>query len=143
MSTDTAPIEADILAVLRAGTNIEWHDSEMPEDSTLVVTNGLFSPYGVVYFGGPVRTGTDRSLVSTRHDLNQMYCTVQINAPRAAEAKLLKDAAVDLLNGYRPPEAGELSLEGGMGYSRNSSSNELPTVYVREIGFSCVMNLAW
>ena len=72
-----------------------------------------------------------------------MYCTLQINAPRAAEAKLLKDTAVDLLNGYRAPEAGELTLEGGMGYSRNSGSNELPTVYVREIGFSCVMNLVW
>ena len=143
MSLDTAPIEEDILAVLRTGTPLRWFDGEAPDDASLPVTNGLFPPYGVVYFGGPVRAAGDHGIVSSRHDTHIVYCTVQINAARSSEAKLVKDQAVNLLAGHKPPDAGEMILEGGVGYSRNATNNELPTVYVREVAFTMRSNLAW
>jgi len=141
MSLATAPIEDDILAVLRT-TVFQVFDSEAPEDSVIPVTNGLFSPYLSVYFGGPISAPGDKHLTSNRNDTTIVTCTVQVNAARSSEAKSVKDIVVNLLTGHTPPDAGSMTLEGGMGYSK-ASTIDRPTVYIRELAFSMRANLTF
>jgi len=122
MSLATAPIEDDILAVLRT-TVFQVFDSEAPEDSVIPVTNGLFSPYLSVYFGGPTSAPGDKHLTSTRNDTTIVTCTVQVNAARSSDA-------------------GSMTLEGGMGYSK-ASTIDRPTVYIRELAFSMRANMTF
>lgn len=143
MSLETAPIEEAIESRLDANMAQQIFNSEAPEDAELAIVNGLFKPYLVLYFGGPVRAQGDHHIVSTRHDTTIFYCTVQVNAARYTEARDIKDRVVELLTGFRPPNAGEMILEGGMGYSRNAGSKELPTVYVRETAFTMRANLSF
>jgi hypothetical protein len=141
MALDMKPIEDAILTRLNTLPQ-EFYDTEVPDGVTPPVSGTLVKPYGVVYFGGPVRTGTDRHLTSSRNDTNTGFCTVQIVAQRAGDVRSVADRVTDLMTGYIPPDAGEMTLAGSMGYS--SARNETgPTMYYREIGFTYMCNLVW
>jgi hypothetical protein len=141
MSLDSTPAELAILTRLNTLAP-EFYDSEVPDEVQIVVTDGLFKPYGVVYFGGPLRDSRDHHITSTRNDTTVLYCTVQVIAARASEARTVRNQVVQLMAGYRPPDCGEMILEGGMSYSR-AADNELPQHYLREVAFSMRSNLSW
>lgn len=141
MSLDAKPFRDAVKARLEANfTNTDVYTSEVPEDGDINWNNGLFSPYLVVFFGGPIRSARDKGIVSTRFDTTILYCTVEVYAPVADTAAFLKDKVVDVLTGFRPPDCGEMVLEGGLAYSK--ASNEVrPTQYIDSTAFTTRGNL--
>lgn len=143
MALSTAAFRADVLARIRtANPNAQVFESEVPEDADIPYPNGLFSPFYVVYFGGPIRAARDRGLVSTRNDTTIVYCTVEVYAPKASTAALLKDRLVDLITGFTPTDCGEMTLEGGLAYSR-ASNTVRPTQYIDSTSWTTRSNLSW
>lgn len=143
MALTTLPFRADIEARINtAYPNIKTYTSEVPEDNTVAWNNGLFAPYVVLYFGGPIRAAGDHSLVSTKYDTTIVYCTIEAYAPVASTAGLIKDNLVTLLVGFYPTDCGELTLEGGFAFSKASNVIR-PTQYVDSVGFSARSNLSW
>lgn len=135
MSLDTTSAEADILARL---------ETIVPRVYTTEVPDGISPVYPliVVYFGDPIRIGTDRGIVSTRNDTLRGYGLVQVQAPTDAAANAVKNRVRNALTGYRPTDCGEMMLEGGFAYSRSSGAAK-PTLYYREVAFSWLTNLSW
>ena len=143
MALTDEPFRADVEARINtAYPNIDTYVSEVPEDKDVVWNNGLFSPYVVLYFGGPVRAAGDRSIVSTRYDTTIVYCTVEVYAPKAGTASIIKNNLIDLLTGFRPTDCGELATEGGFAFSK-ASNVVRPTQYIESVGFSARSNLSW
>jgi hypothetical protein len=143
MALSSATFRSGILArIVAANSHIPVFTSEVPEDSTIVYTNGLFTPFVVLYFGGPIRAARDHSLVSTRNDMTIVYCTAEVYAPRADTAAVIKDSLIDLLTGYSPTDCGELTLEGGLAYSR-ASNTVRPTQYIESTAWSARSNLSY
>jgi hypothetical protein len=136
MSLDTAPIEDDIVAIVRAVVPRVWV-SEVPDD---VPTPAY--PYAVVYFGGPIRSARDHHITSTRNDTTWGYCTVRVVSSTDTSARDVNNRIRDALVGHAPPDAGEMYLEGGLQFS-NGSGIAPPTKYFRETGYSYACNLSW
>lgn len=142
MTLKTTGFETYVVDRIKAAyPNLPVYDSEVPEDSAIKYANGLFSPFVVVYFGGPIRAARDRGIVSTRNDSTILYCTVEAYAPTSDTARVVRDNMIDLLTGSFPPDCGELSLEGGFSYSR-ASATVRPTQYIRSLAFSTRGNLS-
>lgn len=140
MSLANKPIRDDILARLNSGA-VEFHDTEVPDEDTLPTSNGGFvKPYGLVYFTQPVRAAVGRGIVSTRRDTNRAGLTVQVNAHRPEDAARVADWVVDTLTGHTPPDASELTLEGGAS-GNNGTGTSKPTMYIQYITFSYFCNL--
>jgi hypothetical protein len=136
MSLNTAPLEDDIVATVAAVTPRVFV-SEVPDGIPTPQ-----SPYVVIYFGGPVRSARDHHITSTRNDLTIGYCTVRVISETDKSARDVNNRIRDALVGHRPPDAGEMYLEGGLTYS-NGSSTVAPTKFYRETGYSWSSNLSW
>lgn len=142
MTLKTTGFETSVISrITTQYPNLAVYDSEVPEDSDIQYTNGLFSPFVVVYFGGPIRAARDRGIVSTRNDSTILYCTLEVYAPRSDTARAVRDNLVDLLTGFIPPDCGEMSLEGGFSSSR-ASTTVRPTQYIRSLAFTTRGNLS-
>lgn len=116
--------------------------AEVPEDKEIKVTNGLFTPFFAIYFGGPIRAAGDHHIVDSAKDSTIVYCTIEAYAARSSEALEMKNRVITSLTGKRPPDCGQLTLEGGMTYSR--ATNEVrPTMYIESTVFSTRSNLSW
>ena len=143
MALTDEPFRDDLEARIKtAYPNLATYLSEVPEDDALDWNNGLFSPYVVLYFGGPIRAAGDHSLVSTRYDTTIVYCTMEIYAPLARTARTIKNNLVNLLVGYYPTDCGELTLEGGLAFTK-ASNIVRPTQYIESVGLSARSNLSW
>lgn len=142
MALDPGPAWADVISVLDVALPVIVYDSQAPEDTDLVLTNGLFNPFVVVYSGGPIRSGTDHHITGTRNDTTVLYWTVAVYAPTPAVTDLITGQIINLLTGYKPPDCGEMMLEGGLSYKRGLNAVR-PTQYVRETGFTARSNLSW
>lgn len=141
MALSSAPFKADVKAQLQAQfPAMHLYVSEVPEDDQINWNNGLFSPYIVLSFGGPIRSARDKGIVSTKYDTTILYCTVEVYAPRSDDAALIKDDVVKRLTGFRPTDCGEMVLEGGLAYSR-ASNDVRPTIYVESTAFTTRGNL--
>lgn len=134
MSLDSAPYENDIKATVLAVTPRVFI-SEVPSDLPTPQ-----APYVVIYFGGPIRAGRDHHITSTRNDTTISYCTVQVVSETDTSARDVNDLIRNALVGHRPPDCGEMVLEGGL--ARSNGTNEVkPTRYYRETGYSFRSNL--
>lgn len=133
---------SDVVQTLDDEFPVTIYESQVPEDANIVVTNGLFNPFIVVYSGGPIRSGTDHHITGSRNDTTVLYWTIAIYSPRVDTTNLLAGQVVTLLAGYRPPDCGEMMLDGGLSYERGSNTVR-PTQYVREIAFTARSNLSW
>lgn len=142
MALNPTPAFDAVITRLKTFQPLPVYESEVPEDTELVVTNGLFQPFLVVYTGGPLRAARDHHLTGTRNDTTILYWTVEAYAPRAADATSIKGSIAPLLTGFVPPDCGELTLEGGMNYSR-SSNQVRPTQFIAALGFTARSNLSW
>lgn len=140
MSLGTAPIQDDIIARLRANLPLDVYDAEVPDTKSLPTSNTLVKPYIVVYFSEPVRAAVGRGIVSSRLDTNRAGLTVQVVAPRSVDARKYADSVKNILAGYKPPDAGELILEGGAA-ADNGTANASPTAFSRYVAFSFFCNL--
>lgn len=131
---------ASMLAELRTSVFSVYED-QPPEDADIDWNDGLFRPYLVASFGGPVRSARDRSLVTTRWDATILTFVVEAHAPTATAARQIQGEVIDLMTGFRATDCGELTLE--MVGRRTRASNSIrPTVHIAAVGFSCVSNLS-
>jgi hypothetical protein len=134
MTLITGPYEDDIKATVQ-GVISRVFISEVPGD----LPTPAF-PYVVIYFGGPIRSGRDHHITSTRNDTTISYCTVQVVSETDTSARDVNDRIRNALVGHRPPDCGEMVLEGGL--ARSNGTNEVkPTRYYRETGYSFRSNL--
>lgn len=136
MSLDTGPLEDDIKALVQTVTPRVFI-SEVPGD---VPTPTM--PYVVLYFGGPIRAATDHHITSTRNDTTIGYCTARVVSSTDTSARDVNNRIRNALVGHRPPDAGEMVLEGGLSRS-NGTGAVPPTKYYRETGYSYRCNLSW
>jgi len=134
MVLSTSAVEADVIAQLK---------TIVPRVYTTSVPEGISPDYPliVVYFLEPVRTSADRNVVSTRFDTLRGGCTVEIQAPTDDAANKVKDKVRNLA-GYRPPDCGEMQLEGGTAIYPHTSNGLNPTLYFRYVAFSWLTNLS-
>lgn len=142
MALNPGPAWADVKARLESGLPLTVYDAQAPEDADIVLTNGLFNPFLVLYSGGPIRSGTDHHLVGSRNDTTVLYWTIAVYAPTPDVTDLIVGQILDLMTGYKPPDCGEMLLEGGLSYKRGLNAVR-PTQYVREIAYNARSNLSW
>ena len=135
MSLDTTQAEAAIVSRLITVLS-RVYVTEVPDSVTPVY------PLVVIYFGDPVRIGTDRGIVSTRNDTQRGFAVIQVQAPTDAAARDIKNKIRVSMVGYRPTDCGEMVLEGGYGYSKAATTVK-PTIYYREVGMSWLTNLSY
>ena len=116
--------------------------SEIPPDESVPTdSKGMMLPFIVMYFGGPIRSGSDRSLVNTRNDVSLLYVTIEVYAPTANLARSLKGKLVDGLTGFRTDEMSQVTLSG-FGMSQSRASNTVrPTQYIETQAWQCYSNL--
>src|SRR5690625_5299536 len=130
-----------ILARLRDNTPVPVYDTE---DESLLPSNeaGLFQPYYVVYFGGPVRTTNpgSRGIVNPSHDVHILWCTVRCTAPTTGSRNALVDDALRLLTGSRPPISCIIVLRGGIDYTVVNTTTP-PVRYFKRITWQYRTNL--
>lgn len=139
MSLDTEPTEKDIQARVESvfpGTPRVWV-SQVPDS----IKTPQY-PYAVLYFGMPVRIGTDHHLTSTRNDTLRGFVTVQWVSTDDDSCRDMVNKTRVALTGYKPVDSGEMTLEGGTSYSSASTAVK-PSLYYRETGFSYMTNLHW
>ncbi len=139
MSLDTEPTEKDIktrIETLFPGTPRVWV-SAVPDNVPTPQT-----PYCVLYFGSPVRTGSDHHITSTRNDTLRGFVTVQWISRDDESCRAMANKTRNLLTGYRPVDSGEMILEGGGSYS-SANGGVKPTLFYRETGYSYRTNLSW
>lgn len=139
MALDTTPTEKDIKTQVESlfpSTPRVWV-SAVPDDMPTPKY-----PYAVLYFGMPVRIGTDHHITSTRNDTLRGFVTVQWISQNDDSCRDMANKTRALLTGYRPVDSGEMLLEGGTSYS-SANGGVKPTLYYRETGFSYLTNLSW
>ena len=135
MGLETSPTEDDIVTRLK---------TIIPRVYTTEVEAGVSPVYPLIvaYFGTPVRMAHGRSIMSTRQDALRGYGRFDVAAPTDAAARVIKDRILDSMVGYRPTNAGEMTLEGGAQYARASLDGGEP-LYYRSVALSWVTNLAY
>lgn len=131
-----ATYEDEIKARVQSVTPRVWV-TEVPDD---IPTPAY--PYVILYFGGPVRTGFDHHITSSRNDTMVAYCTAQVISATDASARDVAVRIRDALMGFIPTNCGEVTIEGGLAYS-NASNNVPPTKFFREVGGTFRTNLQW
>lgn len=136
MTLDVTAPEEDILVRLRTGmAPLEIIDTEVPDIfDDVPVGDGVFKPYIATIWGGPILNQRDRGIVSVRNDLKTAYVIVRVVTPDANTNRLLYKKVYNLMDGYRPVNSGEMSVQGGMAYTNGNATNK-PTRYYREINF--------
>ncbi len=139
MSLDLTPSFNAIVARL-AATGTDTYPVQYPDDTMLRTSNGVMLPFYVVRIGGPVRAAKGRSITTSRHHVNIVFCTVACVAADPDAMNHIVDVAMDRLVGWEPPECGEMILEGGLSYSEGISTVK-PTKYLKDISFTYRSNL--
>lgn len=141
MTVDPSASFKDIHDKLVSISSIPVYDDEMPEDRSLEYdANGTMKPFFVLYYGGPIRSSSGRSLVTTRRDGYILYVTIEAVAARSNDAKTLRGRVIDELLGYIPYDCGEMQIRTSSAYSR--ASNDIrPTQYIGSVTFNCNSNM--
>lgn len=135
MTLDYTPTEEDIRSHITTGmAPVPVIDTEAADDFVDPVSDGTFTPYVGIIWGGPIATTRDRGIVGVRHDLMTAYATVRVVAPDANTCRFLHNKVFNLVVGYRPYNSGELEPRAGMAYS-NGNAQIRPTRYYREHSF--------
>lgn len=134
--------EREIIDLLRSRIkNVEFRRGAYLEDGFQPEAddNGIFKPYALVQFGGSYEFPRDASLAGARWDTYRATFTIYMVAPYDEVAQQVKDKVKDVLVGFRPHDAGPLTINTGysftdadLGYNR----------YVQVVGFSYLFNLS-
>lgn len=140
MTVDPTASFQDIHDKLASISSIPVFESEMPEDKSLQYdAKGVMKPFYVIYYGGPIRGGSGRSLVSTRRDSYIIYATIESVSARAKDARAMKGKVIDKMLGYIPYDCTELQIRTSSAYSKGA--NDLrPTQYIETVTFVCYSN---
>lgn len=126
MTLDTTETEEAILARCQSVLS-RFYDTEVPDGNATPTY-----PYGIVYFGEPVRMATGRSMCGTRNDVLRGVVRIQVLSSTAASLRPVINKLRNALIGWTPPDSGEMKSEGGTSFTRTFTGVK-PTEYVREI----------
>ena len=138
---DFVPAYAAIVARLRTGLgNVKVYDTNVPLDVEKATLAGHFSPYAVITLGGGTRAARGRHMINSRWDIMQYWVVVTTIAPENGAAMQLKSEVIDLLFGFVPPDAGELTPEGGQAQSA-ANENRIPLVFQHRAMFHFYQNM--
>lgn len=140
MSLSLSPSYNAIVDRLRTETNRDVYKVMYPDESMLRTSNGVMLPYYIVRVGGPVRAAKGRSITTSRHHVNIVFCTVSCVAADTDALDYIVDEALDLLTGWKPPECGEMVLEGGLQYAEGLSTVK-PSKFIKDLAFTYRSNL--
>lgn len=135
MSHDTTAYEAAVKARITAICP-RTYVTEVPDTTATPVY-----PYVILRWIEPVRTAFDHHMVSSLNDTTRGGLIVTVVSETDASANAVKNRIKGSLAGYRPPDCGEMVLEGGAGYS-TSNSEPKPTTYSRDLYLSFLTNLS-
>ena len=141
LGSNLATSEASVLAkVATLGRPV--FDTEEPETVSLTYDKfGVFQPYHVLLFGGPIRSERDRSLCGAAQDPVIVALTAYSFAPNTTQLRTIHGELVDALTGFYPTASGEMTLQGGMNFSI-ASNTVRPTLYGRTTFFEFLTNLS-
>jgi hypothetical protein len=114
--------------------------SAMEGDELAASSSGLFPPYAVVTFGGPIETSRGRNLVNRRMNLLRSWVVVTAVAPVDSDAMKVKDEVISALWGFSPTDGGEMVMTGGTAQSVTSEQTR-PHKYIHTIMFEVPHNL--
>lgn len=143
MAQSTKHIKDALQTLMGTIPNVTVYQDQVPEDTVLPVTpGGKIRPYIVLYFSEPFRAAYGRGIVSTRHDVNVLVATVQVNSPDPHSANSIIDQVRDKIVGWQTTDTGEWMLRGGASRSVGNTS-VAPTLYIREAVFETRCNLSF
>lgn len=142
MSTDLT--ENSILERLELLPFKVW-DSTLPEDESVELSaNGLFIPYGAIFFGQYYESAADRGLCAPGNNTMSSYINIVTIAPTPGAARKMKAEVIKLLcpkdGSWKPFDSSFLAPSGG-GTSSSSDTEILPTKYMSFTGFTFKTNL--
>ena len=115
--------------------------SAMEGEELEASSGGLFPPYVVVTFGGPIESARDRHITNRRMNGLKSWVVATAVAPIDVDALRVKNQVIDALWGYIPTDAGEMILSGGTSQS-TSSEQTRPHKYLHTVMFEVNHNLS-
>jgi hypothetical protein len=142
MTMNLYATQQDILAY--ADASFVVFDTNYPEVSQEPTLNGWPEPYVVLRFNDAVKVPQTGAVGGARHD--EMYTLIDALciAPDPDSARELAygpGGVADVLTGYVPVDAGELSREsGGQVFVRGDGTNTLPRRFIAVVSFRCHVN---
>lgn len=138
---DFTPAYDAIVERLRTGLrNVDVYDTNVPLDVHKPTVDGHFKPYAVITLGGGIRAARGRHMINSRWDIMQYWVVVTTVAPENNAAMVLKAEVLDLLFGFVPPDASELTPEGGQAQSA-ANENRVPIIYQHRAMFHFYQNM--
>lgn len=120
--------------------NVRVFDTNVPLDVAESTVNGLFSPYVVLSIGGGIRAARGRSIVNSRYDVMQYWVVATVVGPENLPTMVIKSAIIDILTGFVPTDASELTPEGGQAQS-SANENRIPIIYQQRAMFQFFQNM--
>lgn len=143
MALEVSPAYDSILDRLKNSLSAyKVYETEVPQGESVPTSNGIIKPYIVVGFGNPIRSARDHHIVGSRNDTSVIFCSVQVIAPVARDARLVRDKVINALVDFRPTDAGPMILEG-QNQPANANNNAPPTAYSSHVWFTFRHNLTW
>lgn len=138
---DFTPAYRDIQNRIRTALpQFDLYDTNVPLDVEKLTVNGKFKPYMVISLGGGIRAARGRGIVSPKYDPMQYWIVITCVAPEDAPAVQLKSTLLDLLTGFVPTDADQLTPEGGQAQSV-ANENRVPIFYQHRVMFHFYQNM--
>lgn len=145
MTMNLYATQQDILAYLRAEADFEIFDTNMPEGDLEPTSDaGYAEGYATIRFNDAVKIPQFGAVGGARHD--EMYSLIDVLcvAPDPDEARAIaygQDGVADILTGYAPVDAGELTRQsGGQVFVRGDGTATKPTRYIAMVSFRMIVN---
>lgn len=145
MTMNLYATQQDILTYLRAEADFEIFDTNMPEgDLEPTSDSGYPEGYATIRFNDAVKVPQFGAVGGARHD--EMYSLIDVLCvgPDPDEARAIAygvDGVADILTGYQPVDAGELTRQsGGQVFVRGDGTATKPTRYIAMVSFRMLVN---
>lgn len=138
MGLSLIPIEDQIVTKLKELPQTVYENG-VPDDTTLVYSNGVMLPFIVPFFGGYSRALDGRGITSSRQDLGESYVIIQCVAPTERSSRQVADIVREKMTGFTPDDAGEMIPAGNSRFVTPDFSSR-PAKYISEVTFRYAVN---
>lgn len=140
MSLDLLSVQDEITAKLRELPQ-DIYETVAPDDSKLRFdSSGNILPYVVVMYSDMYESMDSNNIIGTRYNTKVSYADVVCVGPTERSARQVANVVRDKLLGFKPNDAGELSLEGGTAYATKDNK---PNRFSAEVSFAFPVNTVW
>ncbi len=138
--------QQSVFAYLTTEADFAVYDTDYPDAMDEPVSdNGYKVAYAVVRFNDAVKVPQQGAVGGARHD--EMYSLVDVlcvaqTPEEAREVAYGPDGVADILTGWAPADAGELSREsGGQVFVRGDGTGTVPRRYIAICSFRALVNM--